>query len=163
MYKILMIAIALALLGLQEGRCAQPNVGTTTPADTAAPTQIKWQTNYNEALQLAGQSHKPLFLFFTGSDWCGWCTKIVQEVFSSPDFIRQMGNSFVFVEVDFPMGKQVPADVAEQRANLKRKYDVTGFPTIVLLDSQGNFLAKTGYRPGGGKAFADYIEQLLAK
>ncbi len=128
------------------------------------PQQIQWYTDYNQALQVARQSNKPILLFFTGSDWCGWCKKMVQEVFSSPDFVQAMGNNFVFVDVDFPMNKQLPPEQAQQNNQLKQENGVTGYPTVVIKKYVNNnltFLAETGYRPGGGKAYADYLNQLL--
>ena len=136
-----------------------PNRMAQAPAQ--AGSQIKWYTNYSQAVQDASKNHKPILLFFTGSDWCGWCKKMHQEVFSSPDFTSQVGSSFVFVDVDFPMNQQVPPDVAQQNTQLKQKYGVTGYPTVIILDSNENFIAETGYRPGGGKAYADYLKQLL--
>jgi len=123
--------------------------------------QIKWYKNFSEAAAAAKQAHKPLLLFFTGSDWCGWCKKMDQEVFSSSDFAQAVGNDFVFVEIDFPMNKPLPPEQTQANNELKKKYGVTGYPTIIILDSSGNFIAETGYRPGGGKAYADYLKQLL--
>ncbi|MCC5831918.1 MAG: thioredoxin family protein [Chlamydiales bacterium] len=123
--------------------------------------QIKWHTNYNEAQAEAKRANKPILLFFTGSDWCGWCKRMDQEVFESAEFARAVGNDFVFVEVDFPMQKPLPPELQQQNNSLKQKYGVTGYPTIIILDSSGNFIAEAGYRPGGGKAYADYLKQLL--
>ncbi len=134
---------------------------TSVPTPAATGSQIKWYTNYAQAVQDASKNHKPILLFFTGSDWCGWCKKMHQEVFSSPDFASQVGGSFVFVDVDFPMNQQLPPDIAQQNTQLKQKYGVTGYPTVIILDSNENFIAETGYRPGGGKAYADYLKQLL--
>jgi protein disulfide-isomerase len=128
---------------------------------TAKSLPVKWYKDYAQAAQMAAKEHKPILLFFTGSDWCGWCKKMDQEIFSSPDFATLMGNSFVFVEIDFPMNQQLPPDQAQQNTQLKQKYGVTGYPTVIILDSQGNFIAETGYRPGGGKAYADYLKQLM--
>ena len=27
-------------------------------------------------------------LFFTGSDWCGWCMRLQREVFLTPEFTK---------------------------------------------------------------------------
>lgn len=125
-------------------------------------SQIKWYTDYAQAAAAARQSNMPILLFFTGSDWCGWCKKLHQEVFASPDFIREVGNRFIFVEVDFPQGKQLPPALAQQNTMLKQKFGISGYPTVVVLDPNENFIAETGYRPGGGKSYADYLNQLLA-
>ncbi len=147
-----------------QGAPANPTAPTNPTAQAtppAQPTQINWFTNYQQAVQEAARSHKPLLLFFTGSDWCGWCKKMQQEIFSSPEFASQVGTAFVFVDVDFPMNQQLPADHQQQNTQLKQKYGVTGYPTIIILDSNENFIAETGYRPGGGKAYADYLRTLL--
>ena len=41
----------------------------------AAPTQAseEWLTNYDEALAESTRSGKPVFVLFTGSDWCPHC------------------------------------------------------------------------------------------
>lgn len=127
----------------------------------AASSQLKWYTNYNEAASAAKSANKPLILFFTGSDWCGWCKKMHQEVFASPDFAKAVGNDFIFVELDFPMNKPLPAAQSQENNRLKQKFGVTGYPTIIVLDPSGNFIAETGYRPGGGKSYADYLKQLI--
>lgn len=127
----------------------------------AASSQLAWYTNYNEAASAAKRANKPLILFFTGSDWCGWCKKMDQEVFASPEFAQAVGNDFIFVELDFPMNKPLPAAQSQENNRLKQKFGVTGYPTIIVLDSNGNFIAETGYRPGGGKSYADYLKQLI--
>jgi len=169
MTKYLLVACILAL-GLSPAFAEIPQYSNTI--NTHAPTQyqqrngqlsgqIKWYTNYNVAAATAKKNNKPLLLFFTGSDWCGWCKKMDQEVFASPDFAKGVGNDFNFVEIDFPMNKPLPPEQQEENNRLKKKYGVTGYPTIIILDSNGNFVAETGYRPGGGKAYVEYLKQLL--
>jgi protein disulfide-isomerase len=150
------VCLSLLTLGYSSALKAQSTM-TTQPGQS----QIQWQTNYNQAVQEAQKSRRPLLLFFTGSDWCGWCKKMQSEVFSSAEFAQSVGGSFVFVEIDFPMNKQLPADQKQQNEQLKQKYGVTGYPTVIILDSNQNFVAEAGYRPGGGKAYADYLKQLL--
>lgn len=161
---------ALVVLGLSVSAFAiDTTMSTTGPAptnqapvvDATAPGQVQWYTNYQEAVAAAKSGNKPIVLFFTGSDWCGWCKKMESEVFSTPEFAKKVGNRFVFVDLDFPMNKTLPSGVAEQNAALKQKYGITGYPTLVVLDSNENFIAETGYRPGGGAAYADYLISLV--
>lgn len=130
--------------------------------------QIKWFDDYSKAVAEAKASNKPLLLFFTGSDWCMWCKKIEKEMFQTQGFVQEAGNSFVFVDVDFPMNKKLPENLVAQNASLKKKFGVTGFPTIIILNSQENFVAETGYHiPEGasqgdlGRAYAQYLKGLL--
>lgn len=139
----------------------QPQPQTQAQGQMQQKGKIQWYTNYQQALAVARQDKKPLLLFFTGSDWCGWCKKIDKEAFETPAFGNAVGSRFVFVKLDFPMNNQLPREEAQQNAMLKQKYGVSGFPTVVILDSQENFLAETGYRPGGGQEYADYLLGLI--
>ena len=47
----------------------------------AQSQKLTWHTDMNKAIELSVKTKKPLFMFFTGSDWCGWCKKLVAEVF----------------------------------------------------------------------------------
>ncbi|MCH9610646.1 MAG: Thiol:disulfide interchange protein DsbD [Chlamydiales bacterium] len=141
---------------------------TLVYADAPAPAKerhsegkLVWMDNYEQAMKNAEQQHKPVILYFTGSDWCGWCKKMDQEVFSSPAFAAAVGQKFVFVKVDFPMNSKLPEAQARQNAQLKQRYGVTGYPTVVIVDSKGGFIGETGYRAGGGKAYAQWLEQFL--
>jgi thiol-disulfide isomerase/thioredoxin len=125
------------------------------------PGQIQWLMNYQQAVGAAKQQSRYILLFFTGSDWCGWCKKMESEVFSDPAFANAVSSKFVFVEVDFPMNKALPSDIAQQNAQLKQQYGITGYPTVVILDSNQNFVAETGYRPGGGREYANYLMGLV--
>ncbi len=152
---VLALCLSPAFAAGQNGKVSPP------AASTQSAGQIKWYKNYNEAEAAAKKANKPLLLFFTGSDWCGWCKKMDQEVFASPDFAKDVGNDFIFAEIDFPMNKPLPPEEQQVNNNLKQKYGVTGYPTVIILDANGNFIAETGYRPGGGKTYAEYLKQLL--
>lgn len=131
----------------------------------ATPTQgtgIKWMTNYEEALNLAKSESKPMILFFTGSDWCGWCNKLEQEVFDQPEFISLAGDKYIFVRLDFPLYAALPAQLSTQNKQLQKKYEIKSFPTLVLIDSADQKqIGVTGYREGGGKSYAIHLQKLI--
>ncbi len=137
------------------------NEAPSAPLQNQNQKTIHWQTNYNQAMSAAKKANKPVLLFFTGSDWCGWCKKMDKEVFSQPEFAQLVGNDFIFVELDYPMKNTLPSEQQELNNKLKQQYGVTGFPTVILLDANGNFVAESGYRPGGPKAYADYLKGLM--
>jgi len=152
-----------------QAESSVPSSPSTGAAETSAPMAtapapsgtIQWFDDYRAGMQQAQKEHKPVFLYFTGSDWCGWCKKLDQEVLSQPDFARAVGSKFVFVKLDFPMNRSGSDASVQQNLQLKQQYGVTGFPTVVLIDAKGNFLAETGYRSGGARSYASYIEQLM--
>ncbi|MFZ0564697.1 MAG: hypothetical protein WAM28_00655, partial [Chlamydiales bacterium] len=88
------------------------------------------------------------------------CKTMRKEILDSPEFINSAGSDFVFVDIDFPMNTQLPQDLSQQNAMLKKKFGITGYPTVIILDSNQNYLGEGGYRPGGGKAYASFIKQM---
>src|ERR1700728_4079130 len=103
---LITLSFSLLTLGFAPSLVAQEAPAAQAPISQVQKAQIRWFTNYSQAVQEAQKAHLPLLLFFTGSDWCGWCKKMHQEIFSSPDFAQAVGNMFVFVDVDFPINRQ---------------------------------------------------------
>jgi len=123
-----------------------------------------WMTSLPDATAKAGKEKKLLFLDFTGSDWCGWCKKLDAEVFSKPEFIQYAAKNLVLVEVDFPAQK--PQSDALKAANkaLKKQYQVSGYPTLVLMKPDGVVLWKqVGYMQGGVTAWIAKLDEAKAK
>lgn len=122
-----------------------------------------WGDDYKKALEQAKADKKMVLLDFTGSDWCGWCIKLNKEVFSKPKFKEYAGKNLVLVEVDFPQGKKLPKKVQEQNEELSKQYSIQGYPTIVVLDSEGKKIGELGYLEGGPEAFTAELEKLKTK
>ena len=47
--------------------------------------KLTWHTDMEKAIAIATKENKKMLLFFTGSDWCGWCKKLQNEVFKTSD------------------------------------------------------------------------------
>ncbi len=144
-----------------EANGSGSGAGSSTMMHSSSTQGIQWVTDYAMGMDQAKRENKPVFLYFTGSDWCGWCKKLDQEALSQPAFAQSIGNQFVFIKLDFPMNRNSNDSLMQQNTKLKQQYGVTGFPTVILLDAQGTFIAETGYRSGGGEAYATYIKQLI--
>jgi len=130
-------------------------------AAAAARAGEGWGTDFEAAKKEAAEKQRPILVDFSGSDWCGWCKKLDKEVFSTPEFQEYAKESLVLLLVDFPMRKEQPKEVAEQNKRLQEKYGIEGYPTVLLLDSTGKELARTGYRRGGGAAYVEHLKELL--
>lgn len=136
---------------------------TLNSIEGAQSSHINWMTNYDEAVKLSKSTSKPLVLFFTGSDWCGWCQKLEQESLDTPEFAQEAGDKFIFMKLDFPVNTTLPSQLATQNKQLQKKFNISGFPTLVILDSkQQTQIGKTGYRPGGGRAFAHHLQKIVS-
>src|SRR5215813_13970270 len=126
-----------------------------------ARAESDWMHDYNKAQEEAKTNHKLLFLNFTGSDWCGWCIKFDKEVLSQPQFKDYARNNLVLVELDFPRRKQQSAELQKQNRELAQQYEVFGFPTIIVLNSDGQKLWQfDGYFPSGPEAFIAQLQKL---
>jgi len=119
-----------------------------------------WLTNYDEAKTKAKSDNKFLLLDFTGSDWCGWCKRLKAEVFSKPQFRDYAAKNLVLVELDFPKAKPQTEEVKKQNMQLASQYRIEGFPTIVVLNADGQKIGELGYMEGGAEAFIAAIEKL---
>jgi thioredoxin-related protein len=126
------------------------------------PAQAKpgWLTSYEEAEKEVKAGNKLLLVDFTGSDWCGWCMKIDKEIFSKPAFKEYAAKNLVLLEIDFPRRREVPEALKIQNTRLAEKYEIQGFPTIIVLNGAGKKVGELGYVEGGPAAFIAELEKL---
>ncbi len=122
--------------------------------------ELDWQTDLPKAQAQAKTEKKLVMLDFTGSDWCGWCIKLNKEVFSKPEFAEYAKKNLVAVEVDFPNKKKLSPEQKQANAALAKKYEIKGYPTIIVLNSEGKKVGELGYQAGGPKAFIAELEKL---
>lgn len=100
-----------------------------------ATTPEGWLTDIDEAIALAKKENKAVMLEFTGSDWCPPCIAMKKNVFSKEEFLNKASENFVLVHLDFPRGNP---ELREKNMPLAQKYKIEGYPTIILLDAEGN-------------------------
>ena len=122
-----------------------------------------WTDDYDKGLAQAKTEKKMSLLDFTGSDWCGWCMKLDKEVFSEKEFKDYAKQNLVLIELDYPQGKRLTKHTKDQNEKLKGEYGIKGYPTIFILDSEGQKIGQLGYMEGGPKAFIAAVEKLKTK
>jgi len=130
-------------------------------AHAQASSEIQWVSDFEKAKSIAKKESKPIFLYFTGSDWCPWCKKMNKEILSTPEFQQAMAHKAVFVMVDFPRQSKLDEKTQSQNDKLSSTYKVRGFPTVVLLDSKLNVIDTLHYQAGGGAAYAKKLQDVL--
>ncbi len=97
-----------------------------------------WTMDFEAAMQMAEEKNLPLFLNFTGSDWCGWCKLMDENVFAKAEWKEFAAENVMLVTIDFPRDKSiVPEKYVERNNALKAQFGVRGYPTYVVLDSDG--------------------------
>ena len=125
--------------------------------------ELEWLTDLPKAQAKAKAENKMVMLDFTGSDWCGWCIRLNKEVFSQPEFAEYAKKNLVLVELDFPRSKEQSKELKAQNAKLQAQYKIEGYPTIIVLNSEGKKVGELPYAPGGPKAFIAELDKLKAK
>ncbi len=119
--------------------------------------KLTWHTDLVKAIEISTKEKKPLMLFFTGSDWCGWCIRLQNEVFKMPEFVEWANDNVVLVDIDFPKNKSKQSTELQQQNNLlQQQFGIQGYPTIHFvrpdkIDGKTSLtkLGNTGYRAGG--------------
>ena len=97
-----------------------------------------WTMDFDAAKKLAGEKKLPMLLNFTGSDWCGWCKLMDKGVFAKEEWKKFAAENALLVTLDFPKDKSiVPEKYVARNKKLKEQFGVGGYPTYVILDSDG--------------------------
>ena len=138
-------------------------IATIALTSFASAAKEGWLDDFEKAKAQAKAENKKILLDFTGSDWCGWCIKLNKEVFSQQEFQDYAAKNLVLMEVDFPQTKALSAEVKKQNDKLQTKYKIEGYPTIIVLNSEGKKVGELGYQPGGPKAFIAALDKLKSK
>ena len=131
---------------------------------------LVWHTDLMKATELAQKENKPIMLFFTGSDWCGWCKRLQKEVFFMDEFKTWAQKNIILVELDYPRGKTLEASITAQNQQLQQMFEVRGYPTCWFVNStvkEGKInlekLGSTGYVAGGPEAWIGSANTILKK
>lgn len=146
MKKLALTLIALATLAFTQARAEEPT----------------WLTDLPKAQAQAKADNKLVMINFTGSDWCPWCWKLRDEIFKTPEFAAYAKKNLVLVELDFPRKKELPAEQKQANKDLAAKYEIKGYPTVVVLDGAGKEVGRLGYMKEGPKAFTAKVDTYKA-
>ena len=153
--------IAVLTLGFVAFLFMQARRSSVSPEEKAAVAALPWLTDFETARARSQAENKPLFIDFTGSDWCPPCMRLRKEVFSKPEFADFAATHLVLLEVDFPKREPLPPEQQAANDALARQFNIEGFPTIVVLSPAGKILGQLGYTPGGPSAFVAKLKGLI--
>lgn len=145
-YKTTVISIFLILASLSNG--------------------FSQSNRLEKAAEMAKEENKLIFINFSGSDWCRSCMVLKQSILETPEFKSFADKELVLVDVDFPRKKKnrLSKEQTEYNEKLAEKYNNDGqFPTIIILDSDLNIIAKTGYKRLSPSLYIDHIKTLINK
>jgi thioredoxin-related protein len=155
--NILFRSVPLACLGLLA--LAPLSVTASDVAKEGAEVG-RWTMDFEAASKLAKEKDLPMLLNFTGSDWCGWCQLMDENVYAKPEWQQFAAKQLVLVTLDFPNDKTiVPEKFVARNGRLQEQFKVQGYPTYVILDADGTTeLGRLG--AGEDKTPASFIEEV---
>ena len=120
-------------------------------ASAKTSTPEGWLDDYDAALAKAAAEGRHVIVNFSGSDWCGWCKSLDEEVFATDAFKKAAAGKYVLLMVDSPMDKSLLTEkAARENPKLAEKFGVKGLPTVVVLDPKGEEVCRLKYEKGGG-------------
>ena len=132
--------------------------------------ELVWNNNLKNSIEISNKTKKPILLFFTGSDWCGWCIRLQTEVFKTPEFKKWANENVVLVELDFPRRTALAPEITEQNNQLQQLFAVQGYPTVWFINASSidgkiniDKLGSTGYLAGGPKVWLETANGILKK
>jgi protein disulfide-isomerase len=154
------IAAVACMVAAMVGCSHSPQV--VADPDSAPTTEVSgaaWTESYDGALARARADKKLVLADFTGSDWCHYCIQLRREVLNKPQFAQWADGHLVLLEVDFPRKKQAE-EVRAQNERLREAFKVDGYPTVIVLNGDGNEVGRiVGY--DGAKEWSDQLQKVV--
>ena len=130
---LLSVLLAAAVAALPVRAPAAPGQVNGARVDGAEPGE--WTHDWDAAAAAAERTGMPVFVLFTGSDWCPWCKVLDRQVFSRDEWSAWARDNAFLVRVDFPRDESlVPEKHRARNLELQRRYGIGGYPTCLLLD-----------------------------
>ncbi len=130
------------------------------PAPVVPVVVDPWLADFSDASREARARPAHILVLFTGSDWSPPCQRFQAEVATNPAFVATIGSEFVLLRLDFPTHAKQPADVRLQNATLRERYNVTTYPTLLLLTPEGLELSRVDLAKP--RPEPSYVEQVIA-
>jgi len=136
---------------------------TSAAGDTADETADEpvWHDSLEAALEQAHATGKPILAIFTGSDWCPHCKTLEANVLERSSFREWAEANVVLLEIDMPQ-VGISREVRVARSRVCHTYGVRSFPSVVLIDQEGNAVFKdAGYTGQSAPLWIDMVAEHL--
>jgi thiol:disulfide interchange protein DsbD len=136
----LLFALALVLLFL-----------AVLPLFRGSGGSIDWYSEPTLAFDEAAEAEQEVLVFLY-TDWCTYCKQMDQTTFKDPSVLSQMADNYVWLRLN--------AESDPEGIRMQRKFFVSGFPTLLILDSSGREIDRLqGFIPPS--RFAREVQQRI--
>ncbi len=111
---------------------------------------MNWLNDFDNGLRKAKVDKKVMLIYFH-AEWCGWCKKLLQELYDNQNIVSLINKQFICLKVDI-----------DQNPTLAENYQNNIVPTTVFISSNRIELGRIeGYIPP--EQFLEYIKDILKK
>ena len=121
----------------------------------------EWEMNLEAGLEQAAAEEKLLFLYVAGTDWCPWCMRFDGEILAARVFKRYLADNFVPVLIDFPRQRAQSEEQQQYNRAIFDRFQVEGFPTVIILVADGTEMFRTGFREGGPHSYIRHLRRAV--
>ena len=112
---------------------------------TRAAGQKSWHVNYDLAMAEAKKTGKKVYVLNTGSDWCGFCVKLRNELLDKKKFQKFAEKNLVVLYLDSPRKKKLHPEQIQHNMQIRKKLKFGGgVPSAIILDSNGKEIGRIG-------------------
>jgi TonB family protein len=120
---------------LRDGEPVATRIMRVPVTFTIPPSAFRVVHSFEEALKIADQEHKIVFVDFY-TTWCEPCKMLDKETWQDPSVIALLKDKTVALRVD-----------AEKYVALANRYGVNAYPTLALIKPDGTLIdSLVGYR-----------------
>jgi len=120
--------------------------------------------SYDYAREIAKKENKLTFIEFTGSDWCPPCIALEKNVFSQDEFHQwAAANKAVLVRVEYLKSTAYGPGLKEKVDEMRNEFAIRSWPTICILDPEGQVLYKNYTFPRGVEKFIAWADGEITK
>ena len=124
--------------------CFLALIAFTIPARAGDPqgkpsgkAELKWKP-FEAGFAEARKSDKKVLLDVY-TDWCGWCKKLDQNVYSDGRVVKYLNQHYVVVKLNAEDTTRVNyMDKTSTKTELAGHFGVRGYPTIIFFGSKGD-------------------------
>lgn len=107
-------------------------------APAAAQKQRTRNAKWHEVPETAFAESKalglPVYVLFTGSDWCPPCKMLEKTIHEDDAFSEFADKNLVLLVIDFPKRKAQSSTVKERNRKMASDWQVRGYPSIFLTN-----------------------------
>ena len=109
---------------------------TSLPLVNVAQADLPgWHADFEQARREAQATNRPILLHFY-TDWCFPCKRMEKDVLGRPTVTQVLSSKLILVKLN-----------AEVETDLAKRFDITQFPSDVIVDADGQrILTSTGYQ-----------------